>query len=186
MDKFAIDYNQLENSLEISEQRVMRYDDVKHRLEKVAYNIVRFRDNSDLEELWQVKETPDGPVIVALYNTNEENTKDGDWSAVPDIKTASVHVYYKGDPIVRIAARDLNIPDSEVALVARWLPSKLASDHQTRSFVLSYIGPQGIEEIKNSYPELRKSAFASRKVPIDIFKAKKIENIASKIVSNAE
>jgi hypothetical protein len=166
MNKFSVDYDQLAQSLERSESRIHRLDDVKDKIEKVAFNVVRFRDNSDIDDLWEIKNTDDGPVIVALYDKSQEQVSDGDWSTVPDIKTASLHVFYKGDPIVRLAAEDLNIPDDEISLVSHWLPKKLANDHQTRAYVLSFVGPLGIENIKSEYPELRKSASASSLVPI--------------------
>ena len=165
MDKFSLDYGHLSDSLEESGRKQFRLDDVKDRIEKVAFNVVRFRDNSDIDDLWEVRETNDGPVIVALYD-DDGRKADGDWSAVSDVKTASVHVYYKGDPLVRIAAKDLNIPADEVRMLARWLPDKLATDEGTQAFVLSYAGPQGLESIKSQYPELRKVAQASRRVPV--------------------
>ena len=47
MEKFAVNYNDLDGTL-APRAEIYRYEDVKHRLKKVAYDIVRFVDGDDI------------------------------------------------------------------------------------------------------------------------------------------
>ena len=63
MNKFAVDYNSLESELTPRPQ-YFRYDDVKDRLRKVAFDVVRFKDGDDISGLWQIQQTDEGEVIL--------------------------------------------------------------------------------------------------------------------------
>jgi len=171
MDRHSLDYSQLSESLEKSQRKVYRLKDVEDRIERVAFDMVRFKEN-DTDQLWKVTESEDGPVIVALYDEAGQLSADGngsvkeasDWRVIADAD--SVHVYYKSEPISRIAAKDLNIPANELGTVLRWLPQKLASDESLQSFVLSFSGPNGLSHISKTHPELKKVASAALHTPV--------------------
>jgi hypothetical protein len=159
MEKYSVDYNDLCNSVEAP--KAYRLEDVKDKIEKVAFDVVRFRDNEDTDMLWRIDEGDDGPVIVALYDENtgairSESTQEKKWEALPDKAAACVHVYYEGDPIVRLAASDLGIPTDEVDLAARWLPVRLAEDEDLQRFVMSKIHEDGRKILIEAHPELNK------------------------------
>lgn len=157
-DKFTVDFDHLTQTV-LPPQRIYRLADVEHRIEKVAYDLVRFRDNADTEQLWKIEEGADGPVIVALYGddgglkTSESSIKN-DWEAIPDKK--SMHIFYKGEEIISLNSEDLGIPVDEFDLVRRWLPRKLSSDQGLQKALLRKVASAGRELIAQRFPELSK------------------------------
>ena len=157
MDKFAVDFNSLVPK--IDRPKEYRLADVQDKIEKVAFDVVRFRDADDTEQLWKIEQREDGPVIVALYDENTgtlsaESSNEG-WQAIPDKKAACVHLYYKGEPIVKLAAKDLSIPADEVNIAARWIPEQLVKDSDFRSHVLRMANDPSLSK---KFPELNKTA----------------------------
>lgn len=147
MNKFSLDYEHLDQR--VNAQKVYRLADVQHRIEKVAFDVVRFVDDDDSTRLWQVQDTPDGPVIVAMYGHEgaaepaisvELKSESTEWKAVPD-KQAGVHIFHKGEAIVRLAAADFGIPETEIGTLCRWLPKKLATDEELRGMVFKMAQP---------------------------------------------
>lgn len=157
-DKFTVDLSSLEDVL--SPKKAYRLSDVKDRIEKVAYDIVRFRDNKDTDQLWRIEERSDGPVIIALYNDDgsliSESKSETDWDAIPDKK--AMNIYYKGEPIVSLSSKELGIPETEFDLVKRWLPNKLSSDKDLQKSLFSKLSSRNINLIVNRFPELTKVA----------------------------
>ncbi len=158
-DKFTVNFDHLAER--VIPQRAHRLKDVENRIEKVAYDLVRFRENEDTDQLWKIEDSNDGPVIVALYGddgsllTAESNTKK-DWEVIPD-KTA-MHFYYKGEPLVSLAADQLGIPEDEFNIAGRWMPKKLVSDERFQTLLLSTINRAGRVHIAQRFPELTKVA----------------------------
>jgi hypothetical protein len=154
MRKFSIDYQGLDNKLT---KRAYRLTDVKDRLETVAFDIVRFKDGDEGASLWQIQSADDGDYIVTLYETNEEETVKAasvPWEVVLS-KTAKVlNVYYKGDPIVKVAASRLGLPEAEVANVEKYLPAKLAGNKKLVKALLSELDEPTKQAVLNKYPEL--------------------------------
>jgi len=163
MEKFALDYNSLVTK--IDRPKEYKLADVKDQIERVAFDVVRFRENEDTEQLWRIDERDDGPVIVALYEegtpemTSESSEKK--WEALPDRKASCLHIYYKGDPIVRLAAGDIGLPDDELEVVARWLPNRLEEDDRLRQLILD---KSGDENLTRKYPELKATAISLRTI----------------------
>jgi len=157
-DKFTVDFDHLTKTL-LPQKRAYRLADVEDRIERVAYDLVRFRDNADTDQLWKIEEGSDGPVIVALYGedgtmkTSESSVK-RDWDAIPDKK--AVHVFYKGEAIVSLSSQELGIPVEEFDIVRRWLPRKLEADQGLQKELLSKVASSGRELIAQRFPELRK------------------------------
>jgi hypothetical protein len=157
-DKFTIDFNSLANTL--TSEKSYKLADVQNRIEKVAYDLVRFRDNEDTEQLWKIEERPDGPVIVALYGNDGslmvESVKETDWEAIPD-KTA-MNIFYKGEPIVALSSDELGIPIEDFSLVKRWLPKKLSSDESLQKVLFNKMSIACRRLVANRFPELTKVA----------------------------
>ncbi len=144
MDKFSIDYGIVEKGL--NKHRVFKLSDVADRIEKVAFDVVRFRDEDDTTKLWQIQDTPDGKVIVAIYKDEDGVIKsESEWQAIPD-KHANVNIFRNGEPIVRLAASEFGIPADEIGLLCRWLPKKLAEDTEMQSYLLKKAQEEITEE----------------------------------------
>lgn len=159
-DKFTVDFDRVAQA--VLPKRAFRLADVEHRLERVAYDLVRFRDNEDTDQLWKVQESPDGPVIVALYGedgsliTESNDKKKGDWEAIPDKK--ALHIYYKGEPLVSLGSTDIGVPAEEFSLVRRWLPAKLAADESLQTELFGKVSAPVRKLIAQRFPELTKVA----------------------------
>jgi hypothetical protein len=157
-DKFKVNFDQLAPKL-IPQKRAYRLADVQDRIEKVAFDLVRFRDVDEAANLWKIEESAEGPVIVALYGEDlkmAESSIKKDWDAIPDKK--AVHVFYKGEPLVSLSSQDLGIPAEEFDIVRRWLPRKLEIDRELQRALLSKVASSGRELIAQRFPELRKVA----------------------------
>ena len=155
MDKYSVDFTNLNKK--INSPKSYKLADVQHLLVKVAFDVVRFRENEDTTQLWQIEDSVDGPVIVAMYDgiaeeslTAEASVKD--WDVIADGE-AGANVFYKGEAIKRIAAADMGIDD--VHLLCRWLPDKLASDESLRSSLLKDMSTESRKLLLSKYPELR-------------------------------
>lgn len=158
-DKFTVNFDRLAET--VVPQRAYRLKDVEHRIEKVAYDLVRFRENEDTDQLWKIEDGGDGPVIVALYGEdgslpNVESSVKRDWEVISD-KTA-MHFYYKGEPLVSLSSDQLGIPETEFNIAGRWLPQKLASDERFQMLLLNKVNRAGRVHIAQRFPELTKVA----------------------------
>ena len=69
MSKFAINYSSLENTIY---KKAYRLEDVKDRIERVAFDVVRFKDDDNGANLWQVQSSDDGDYIVSIYEPDPE------------------------------------------------------------------------------------------------------------------
>lgn len=158
MDKFLVDFTKLDTK--VNGPKVFKLADVQDRIQKVAFDVVRFRDNADTDQLWKIEDSSDGPVIVAMYDSEladevkvaEASASGSDWGAIADSAT-SVNVFYKGEAVKRIVASDVGIDD--VSLLCRWLPTKLASDKGFRSSLVSEMSKESRDFLLSKYPELK-------------------------------
>lgn len=151
MSKFSVDYSSLENKLY---KKAYKLSDVKHRLEKVAFDIVKFKDGDNAANLWQIQQADDGEYIVAMYSEDVEVKTASDWE-VDVIKTAGeLQISYKGDPIVRIASAKLGLPRPELDKVSSYLPSKLAENKKLVKSLLNELPVATKKSVLNKYPEL--------------------------------
>lgn len=151
MKNFTIDYSGLENRIL---KRAYKLSDVQDRLEVVAFDIVRFKDNDKNADLWQVQSADDGEYIVALYQPDEEKKTANLWE-VNIIKTAGdLQISYKGDPLVRVTSDKLGIPHKELHKLASYLPEKLANNKKLVKSLLNELSKSAKENVLNKYPEL--------------------------------
>lgn len=156
MDKFALDYDSLEKVLD--KPKTFRYDDVKHKLIRVASGIVRFLpDEEPIDGLWQIQATDNGEVIVAMYDegeSSEQITAESSWNVVADSNNKNMHIFYKGEPIKRIAASKAGIASDDVPSFCYNVSKKLNSDKNFRSSLLEELSSVYRMELFSKYPEL--------------------------------
>lgn len=151
MSKFGVDYSGLETQIY---KRAYRLSDVKDRLETVAFDIVRFKDDDKGANLWQVQSADDGEYIVALYQPDEEAKVVSAWSVAISKTAGDLQISYKGDPIVRIASTKLGIPRAEIHKVEEYLPAKLAENQKLVRALLKELPIDTKEQVLRKYPEL--------------------------------
>lgn len=152
MPKFSLDYNQIADTIH---KRKYALEDVKDKIVKVAFDIVRFKD-SDLNHLWQIHHTNDGDYITALYEEEDGALKKAEekkWEVEVN-KTANViHVFYKKEPVCSLTSRDLGISESEITKTASFLPNSLEENKKLAKLVLSKLG-KNVHSFVRKYPEL--------------------------------
>lgn len=148
----SIDYKSLEDNLL---KRTYKLSEVQDKIEKVAFDIVRFKDNDKGADLWQIQSAEDGEYIISLYEEPEvakTATASASWSIS---KTGnSLQFFYKGDPLIKIATDKLGIPVSELKMVGRYLPTKLANDKELVKALLNELSEPAKKMVYNKYPEL--------------------------------
>lgn len=150
MSKFSVDYSKLDNKIY---KKAYKLSEVKDKIEKVAFDIVRFKENDSAANLWQIQSADDGEYIVAIYQP-EENVKTSGWE-VEVLKTANaVEFSYKGDPIVRVSANKLGIPPAELSQIKSYLPAKLAENKKLVKSLLNELPVSAKNAVLNKYPEL--------------------------------
>ena len=147
--QFAVDYSQLDTKLH---KKAYKLSEVKDQIEKVSFDIVRFKDQDKSADLWQVQSADDGEYIVALYQPEEEATKTAcPWDVAINKAAGDLQVSYKGDPIVRVASHKLGIPRSELNQVASYLPSRLAGNKKLVAALLSELSSSAKNEVLKRY-----------------------------------
>jgi hypothetical protein len=151
MSDFSIDYSGLENKIL---KRAYRLSDVADRIERVAFDVVRFKDGDEGSNLWQIQNAEDGDYIVALYQPDEEVKSASDWSIIMSKTGSDLQISYKGDPLVRIASNKLGIPRSELHKAEQYLPSKLAENKKLVKALLNELNESAKKAVLSKYPEL--------------------------------
>ncbi len=161
-----VDYSQLEKSFEKSDKKVYKLADVQHRLVKVAFDVVRFMDGDDVKSLWKIENTADGEYIIANYDAaidlqkssaelnKSASLKCDDWKVLVNERLAEVQLFYKSDPIAKLAASELGIPANELELLKSYLPQKLSENKMLAKSILKYASSERQQELFDKYPEL--------------------------------
>lgn len=150
MSKFSINYSNLEN---VVYKKAYKLSDVQDKIEKVGFDLVKFKDHDKNADLWQVQQAEDGQYIVALYQQDEEKTA-SDWDVKANKVANALEIWYKGDPIVRIATSKLGIPPAELDKVEAYLPNKLAENKKLVKSLLNELNESTKKQVLNKYPEL--------------------------------
>ena len=151
MQKFAINYSGLEN---VIYKKAYRLSDVQDKIERVAFDIVKFKDDDEGAALWQVQSSDDGDYIVAVYQNEEDEKIASNWNVNINKISGDLQISYKGDPLVRIASSKLGIPKDELNKVEQYLPSKLADNKKLVKALLNELNESAKKEVLNKYPEL--------------------------------
>lgn len=157
--KFGLDYDQLATSVQKAERTMYRLAEVQDRIERVAFDIVRFREDGP-EKLWQIQSSDEGDYIVSLYEEEAAKkiaTAGNGWSVVVG-RTSDLHVFYGGQAVCRLAASDLGVPADEINLVRRYLPGKLASNQGLVNSLLKRCEASVREGLLAQFPELGKNS----------------------------
>lgn len=147
MPKSLLDYDSL---LKKVSNKTYRLSEVKNRIEKVAFDLVRFKD-SNSNELWQIQQADDGQYIVAKYSDQDEATKaaaaNNPWEVMVNKSAGWVSIYFGGTPIVKLAASKLNLQNEDLDTVRHVLPKKLATDQKFVDALLDMLDKQERESI---------------------------------------
>lgn len=157
--KNNIDYNKLDNTLN---KNFYKLEDVKHRLIKICFDIVRFKD-ADPDELWQIQNSDDGDYIVARYETPEETNdlptktaSKNDWEISVDA-SQHLHIFYKNYQVAKLKAATLGLENTNLDTVKRFLPTKLASDTSVVNSLLDTLSTTERFQLLRTFPELQRS-----------------------------
>lgn len=160
MDKFSVNYAEVQSQLTKKKKYLLA--DVKHRLQKVAFDVVRFVDSDKLDDLWKIEREGDDEYIVAMYDESIETPKKlahtNPWSVIPDDSGENLNVFYKQTAIKRVALAPLGIPASDAHMTSRLLRDKFASDAQFLGTFLNEL----TEAEKDALVEVEPSLLASK------------------------
>lgn len=153
MTKFDVDYNSLDQTMNKKQYKLA---DVKDRIEKVAFDVVRFKDG-DIDQLWQIQSSDEGDYIVSLYTEPEGEVKQAsasNWQVVLNKTGTDLNFFYKGEPIVKVAASTLGLPVNELPSVKRYLPVKLAENKKLVQALLKELDATTRANVTRKFPEL--------------------------------
>lgn len=147
MSLYDLDYSVLDKL----DKKTYKLSDVKDKIIRVAFDIVRFQDGP-IDELWEIKSADDGDYIVAKYDTSDEQSpvkeaSKSPWEAVVKSGSSEVNLFYKGVAFTKFAHEDAET-------VKQFLPTKLAADPQFVEALFSSLSQERQKEIKTLYPEL--------------------------------
>lgn len=151
MPKFNIDYSGLDN---IIYKKAYKLSDVKDQIERVAFDVVRFKDNDKGADLWQIQSADDGDYIVAIYEQDEEAKVADAWNVSLNKISGDLQISYRGDPIVRLASSKLGIAYEELNKIEKYLPKKLAENKKLVKALLNELNESTKKEVLSKYPEL--------------------------------
>ena len=150
MSRNSIDYDNLERTIY---KKAYRLEEVQDRIERVAFDIVRFKDDDNLANLWQVQNSDDGDYIVSMYDLEEQLVASA-WAVHVNKLSGDMQFSYHGDPIVRVAGSKLGIPAEELQQAVQYLPEKLANNKKLVKSLLNELNGPAKNEVLSKYPEL--------------------------------
>lgn len=152
MPKFSIDLDNVTNTVL---KKSFKLSEVKDKIQKIGFDIVRFKDGNP-EELWQIQSAEDGSeYVVALYNDEEKvvtASMKPHWSAV--VRNNELHIFYKKDFLCKIASSKLGFTNEDLSLAKRYLPNKLAENKNLVKALFKDLDEQTCKNILSKYPEL--------------------------------
>lgn len=136
-------------------KRAYRLSEVEDKIEKVAWDVVRFK-NGNPEHLWQIQDSPEGAFIIALYD-EEDEVKTAVATTCPWTVTAhhkNLHIFYKNEFLYKIAGSTLDVSEEEMSFFQRCIPAKLASSPELVNSLIKSLDPQKAKTLLSKYPEL--------------------------------
>jgi hypothetical protein len=157
MDKFSLDYGQLDEHF--VNRKVYKLADVRDRIEKVAFDVVRFTDKDSIDGLWRIDKQGDDEVIVAMYEDQPiEITASvkNPWSVISDKASENVNVFYKGEAVKKIALASVGIAKDDAKQFARNLPKMLVSNSALVRKMVNDLPKEDKSLLLSKYPELVK------------------------------
>jgi hypothetical protein len=151
MSKFNLNYNEIAETVD---RKTYKYAYVKNKLVKVAFDLVRFQDQTT-DELWQIQNADDGsPVIVALYEEDTDKKTASDWSVQINKTAGEFNVFYKQTHLKKFASSTIGVEPAELDTVKRFLPKKLAGDKSLATALLNELPKDERQKVLKLYPEL--------------------------------
>jgi hypothetical protein len=156
MPTFSIDYSALDTRIN---KRYYKLSDIAHRLEKVAFDIVRFKDSNDADELWQIQQADDGQYIVARYDEEaaeivEKTASIHTWEVLVNKASGDVSVFYKSNPVAKFSATKLGVPVSDLDTLTHFLPKQLNTNKELVKALLDNLSKTEKYQLLRTYPEL--------------------------------
>jgi hypothetical protein len=150
--KSGIDYNKLDKTL--NTPKMIKVADVQDKLEKVGFGVVRFKDDANKLNLWQVNKAEDGTeYIEALYEDKEEVVKNS-WTIEIDSFKKSATIFYKETPIKNVVFAELGFDSSEADDFKKYLPERLASNKDLVKSMVNSLDESYKNKVYNKHPEL--------------------------------
>ena len=144
----------------VNGNKSFRYSDVQNKLQKVAFDVVRFIDGSDIEGLWRIQKDDQGEYIVATYDVEQKIEKNANtsetWSTSVD-RQDRIHVFYKDKEAKSFSSSEVNLPNTASRTIAKTLQKKLASDNSFVRQFISSLDASVRTNLFSSYPELKES-----------------------------
>lgn len=145
----SLDYKFLQDTLE---KRTYKLSEVKDRIVKVAFDVVKFKDED--EGLWQIQNAEDGDYIIALYNPEEgSNIKEASWTVIMNKLAGDVSFIYKNEYITKMASTQLGVSDP--VFIEKTLPKKLAENPRLVQMLLKEVKPEVKAELVKKFPEFK-------------------------------
>jgi len=156
MSNFGIDYSALDTQIN---KRYYKLSDVAGRLEKVAFDIVRFKDSNDSDELWQIQQADDGEYIVAKYDAEpvekvEKTASERSWEVLVNKTSGDISVFYKSNHVAKFSATKLGVPASDLDSLTHFLPKKLNTNKELVKALLDNLSKTEKYQLLRTYPEL--------------------------------
>lgn len=147
MDRYSINYKTL------SQPKMYRLAEVRDKIKKVGFDVVKFTDTDGVEGLWQIQSDQDGSeYIVAMYAEEAPKTATASvWQFVPF--QGAVQIFYKNFPIKKIALTELGVKNGDEPLVCRALSEKL-TDKAGVTKLLGELSTSERQVITTKFPEL--------------------------------
>ena len=150
MEKYGIDFGVLDKQLNAPKR--IKLADVKDRIEKVGFGVVRFVDEKNKTNLWQVV---DGEYIVAMYD-EEEIVATAGWSVESDKFNKTATIFYKDMAVKNVAFAELGIAESDISNFKKVLPQRLASNQDLVRKMIESLDDTYKTIVVQAYPELTK------------------------------
>lgn len=104
-----------------------RFEEVKHAVKKVAFDVFK---STNGDQLWELRSDPDGTkYLYAIYGEPAEITTTSSdtngWKATPDSAGKNVTLSFKNLPLIRFASAEHGFEPDEAADFAHFLQSKV-------------------------------------------------------------
>lgn len=133
--------------------KIFKLSDVKHRLKKVAFDIVKFTDDDNDANLWQVQKADDGEYIVALYE-GDGILKESEWKVELNKFGTCVYFYYKNYPIATLPSDKISNDVKFLKEAVASLPIKLSKNTNLVKSLLKELPESTKKIVLSKYPEL--------------------------------
>lgn len=157
MSKFSVNFDHLESALS-QNKKTFKLSDVKDKLRKVAFDVVRFTDgNDEFKGLWQIRKDETGEYIVAMYE--DENSPaiktSSNWSVIADSNNENVTFFYKNKPLLKKATATFGVSSEDIQGIVANLPERLQENKKLASALISELSADERKDLLNNFQELQ-------------------------------